>query len=345
MPVYLDSDRSGNSSLGSFTWPRRRPPAQRLEPSSRCIRIGLINNMPHAAFTATERQFISILDSASEDVSVHLSFYSLAGIPIPEPGVDNAGNVYLSVDGLMETSLDGLIVTGKEPLTPNLKDEPCWESFTQVLEWARENTYSTVWSCLAAHAAVLHLDGITRRLSREKHFGVFECMRVSDHALMEGAQPPFHVPHSRWNGVPEEDLVANGYSVLTRTVRSDVDTFVKEENSLFVFFQGHPEYDSDTLLREYRRDVGRYLRNEANSYPLLPHGYFDRATESALTSLREEAMSCRSEDLFTSVGTALETARITNTWRQAGEGIYRNWLQHISARKLERQFDGDAIVA
>jgi len=345
MPVYVDSDRASDSSPGSFTWPRRRPPSKRLEQSSRCIKIGLINNMPHAAFAATERQFISILDSASESIPVQLTLYSLPGIPRPERGGDTAGSVYLSVDTLWERSLDGLIVTGKEPITPNLKDEPCWESFTQVVEWARENTYSTVWSCLAAHAAVLHLDGIGRRRSDEKNFGVSECVRVSDHSLTEGAPSRFQVPHSRWNGLVEEELVTHGYSVLTRTAGSDVDTFVKDENSLFVFFQGHPEYDTDTLMREYRRDVGRYLRHEAETYPLLPRGYFDRSTERALSALREEAMSRRGEELFAGVGNALEAARIKNTWRRTAELIYRNWLQHISARKLASHLEGDAHVA
>jgi homoserine O-succinyltransferase len=133
--------------------------------------------------------------------------------------------------------------------------------------------------------------------------------------------------------------------VLTRTASSDVDTFAKEENSLFVFFQGHPEYDSDTLLREYRRDVGRYLRHESNTYPLVPHSYFDESTENALTGLREQAMSSRNEELFSDVGVALENARIKHTWRRTAERIYRNWLQHIGARRIHNQLDGDANVA
>jgi len=54
--------------------------------------------------------------------------------------------------------------------------------------------------------------------------------------------------------------------------------FVKERKSLFLFFQGHPEYDADSLPREYRRDVGRFLRSERESYPGMPKGYFDEAT-------------------------------------------------------------------
>lgn len=339
MPVYLQSDRSSRDSLDSeagLTRPRRKP-SSLPEPSSPCITIGLINNMPPAAFTATERQFISLLDSASEGIAIQLSLYSLAGIPRPEPGPETAGSIYSNVEDFLKTTLDGLIVTGKEPLTPDLRDEPCWKSFTQVLDWARTNTRSAVWSCLAAHAAVLYMDGIGRRRSDEKHFGLLHCTGVSGHPLRAGAPARFTVPHSRWNGLPEEELQARGYSVLARTADAGVDSFVKQERSLFVFFQGHPEYESDTLLREYRRDVGRYLRREANTYPLLPRGYFDHVTESALTALREEGVACRSEELFARVESVLETANIENTWSRTAARTYRNWLEYICAQKSESQ--------
>ena len=44
-----------------------------------------------------------------------------------------------------------------------LIDEPYWASLTQLIDWAEHNTHSSVWSCLAAHAAVLRIDGIRRR--------------------------------------------------------------------------------------------------------------------------------------------------------------------------------------
>jgi homoserine O-succinyltransferase len=345
MPVYLQSDRSIHDSLdgqNGFTWPRRKPLSSLPEPSSPCITIGLINNMPHAAFTATERQFISLLDSASEGIAIQLSLYSLAGIPRPEQGPGYAGSIYSDIGDLLETNLDGLIVTGKEPLTPDLRDEACWKSFTQVLDWARDHTHSAVWSCLAAHAAVLYMDGIGRRRSNEKHFGLLQCSGVTGHQLTAGAPPRFTVPHSRWNGLAEEALETRGYSVLARTADAGVDTFVKQEKSLFVFFQGHPEYESDTLLREYRRDVGRYLRQESATYPLLPRGYFDGPTESALTALREEGMTCPSAELFARVERALETAKIENTWHNTAARTYRNWLEYICARKSESLGELDA---
>ena len=181
--------------------------------------------MAAAAFPATERQFVSLLESASAGISIRLSLYTLSGIPRAEIVGKQTPARYANVETLWDRQLDGLIVTGREPLTPDLRDEAYWKSFTQVLEWARENTRSAVWSCLAAHAAVLHMDGICRQKSANKHFGVFDCDRVSQHALTKGLTGRYSIPHSRWNGVAEEKLTECGYAVLGRTAEAGVDTF------------------------------------------------------------------------------------------------------------------------
>jgi homoserine O-succinyltransferase/O-acetyltransferase len=304
---------------------------------SRCIRIGLINNMPDTALEATERQFRSLLASASDDMTVRLSLYALADVPRSEAGKRHIEAHYSSVDELWENDLDGLIVTGAEPRTANLIDEPYWESLARVLEWARDHTQSTVFSCLAAHAAVLQMDNIGRSKGADKHFGLFECVRVSDHPLMAGTPSRFSLPHSRWNGISEDDLAAKGYSVLTRSADAGVDLFIKQCKSLFVFFQGHPEYEADTLLREYRRDVGRFLRGEAEIYPSAPRSYFDEDTAQALTLLCEEAMHRRDEELLTYVSSALEHGAINSTWHSTAACIYKNWLEYIREKKEEQR--------
>jgi homoserine O-succinyltransferase len=338
MVVNIDSIRFRHDrSAGSAPSLSRAAAWQRPERMSQCVTIGLVNNMAGAAFKATERQFISLLDLASEGIPIHVSFYTLPGMSRAESGGHSFARHYASVEALRDTHLDGLIVTGREPKMANLRDEPYWESFTEVLEWARNNTYSTVWSCLAAHAAILHMDGIDRRKSETKNFGVFECAQVSEHHLMQGLSPRLHVPHSRWNGVVQKDLIDRGYGVLTRTADDGVDAFFKREESLFVFFQGHLEYESDTLMREYRRDVGRFVKGETSNHPLLPHGYFDRSTEKALMILRDKAIARRGTDLLTSVAAAMETTKIENTWQRSAVRIYRNWLEYICARKSESQ--------
>ncbi len=327
MPVLVDTTNfsatlpGGKASLGF----RQR--------SSRSITIGLINNMPDEALKATERQFLSLLDSASDGMEVRLLHYMLPDVPRQEPARSYLNSFYASVEDLWDGHLDGLIVTGREPLASNLKQEPYWESFTRLAEWAESNTYSTIWSCLAAHAAILHLDGIVRVKRNDKLFGIFECARATDHPLTSAAPPRFRLPHSRWNGAPEEDLAACGYSVLTRSTDAGVDTFIKQRKRLFVFFQGHPEYESDTLLREYRRDIGRYFKGETATCPLIPLGYFDDQTVYALTALRERSLCDRSEKLLLEIWANLGEKRIEKTWNASAITIYRNWLEYICAQK------------
>jgi homoserine O-succinyltransferase len=306
------------------------------ESDAACLDIGLINNMPDAALKATERQFLALLDAAADGLVVRLTLYALPDVPRTDGGRRHVSSFYSGVGDLWNGHLDGLIVTGTEPRAPDLRDEPYWGSLTRVLEWAEHNTPSTVWSCLAAHAALLHLDGIGRRPLSDKRFGVFECTRVSDHPLTAGAPSRWPMPHSRWNDIPEDALTSCGYRVLTRSDAVGADAFVKQRNSLFVFFQGHPEYEANTLLLEYRRDVGRFLRCERETYPPMPHGYLDNETVDALSALRERALSDRREALLAEFPTALATERVTDPWRTAAVCLYRNWLSYLCARKHRR---------
>ncbi len=355
MPVRVVTSRSHDNNQGGIPRTLRLPDSEFSEPPNGSIRIGLINNMPDAAFKATERQFVSLLDTASEGIEVRLSLYTLPSIPRTESIVRRAASHYASVETLWNAGhdshdgLDGLIVTGKDPVSANLRDEPSWKVMTRVIDWARENTHSTVWSCLAAHAAVLHMDGIQRCRNGVKYFGVFECARVSEDPLLAGVPLRFNVPHSRWNGISTDDLEACGYRVLARTADAGadagVDTFVKDGESLFVFFQGHPEYESDTLLREYRRDVERYLRREVNAHPGIPRGYFDHATERALAALREKAMYGQGGELRADLATALKASATENSWHKTAARIYRNWLEQIGARKNSSQCQNHAKMA
>jgi homoserine O-succinyltransferase/O-acetyltransferase len=333
MPLILDTDPS-HLGLRSCTKRCAKPSPACLDRSSRNLKIGLINNMPDSALEATERQFISLLDSASEGFSIRVRLYSLPGISRSGASAERVSEFYTGAANLPGSQLDGLIVTGREPLTPNLADEPYWESFTAVLQWARNNTYSTIWSCLAAHAAVLYQDGIKRVKNEQKQFGVYDCERVSGHPLTEGIPSSFKVPHSRWNGLPEDELVARGYGILSRTADAGVDTFVQQHKSLFVFFQGHPEYESNTPLLEYRRDIGRFVRGEMGTYPTMPRGYFDAGSLARLTDLQRDSAAGPQEGLLAGVLEILEKVDPQHAWRSTAIRLYRNWLEYMGARKL-----------
>jgi homoserine O-succinyltransferase/O-acetyltransferase len=214
-----------------------------------------------------------------------------------------------------------------------LQEEPYWPIFARIVDWAARNTVSTLWSCLAAHAAVLQLDGIARVPLPDKCFGLFECERVVRHALTALAPARSQVPHSRWNGVPEEALAACGYDVLTQAAAIGADLFVKETGSLFVFLQGHPEYDAATLLREYRRDVTRFLRRERETYPAQPQRYFDQVSTAALEAFRLRAIASRSPELMEGFPATTLREPLVSAWRACALRLYRNWLADISARR------------
>lgn len=301
--------------------------------SAGCVDIALINNMPDAALESTERQFITLLDAAAGSMPVRLTLYALPQVPRTDWGRSWLTNKYSDIDELWGRSLDAVIVTGTEPRAPALADEPYWPALTRLLDWAEENTRSSMWSCLAAHAAVRHIDGIERQPLREKCSGVLDCAKVADHPLTQDMPSPLRVPHSRCNGLAEGALDAAGYTLLTRSPDAGVDAFVKQRKSLFVLFQGHPEYETDALLREYRRDIGRFLRGERESYPAMPQGYFDAAATDVLSRFRTQALARRTEAMLADFPTSAVEATLSNGWRSSAVCFYRNWLAYLSAQK------------
>ena len=293
--------------------------------------IGLVNNMPDTALEATEAQFARLLGNAADSFDVQLRLSFLPEVPRGDIGRAHLdGGTYWPIDALLAEPLDALIVTGMEPVAPLLSDEPYWERMGRLLQWAETNTTSSIWSCLAAHAAVEILDGIRRRRLGSKCCGVFAHGVAPDQPLLEGVEEPVHTPHSRWNELSIEQLRAAGYSIVTSSAETGADMFIKHSRSLLVCFQGHPEYEETTLLREYRRDVGRYLRGQQQHYPKLPHNYFPPAALELLSAFEQRAATDPSPDLLSHFPTADVSDILRNTWGEGAIRIYRNWLASLA---------------
>src|SRR5437667_11049291 len=193
--ITRNAPATGLGTLGRAQRLHRAAATRFRESHPKSIDIGLVNNMPDAALDATERQFRALLGASADDIEVHLTVYTLPEIPRTDFGRRQV-STYADLSTLWGRHHDGLIVTGTEPRASDLKDEPFWESLTRVLEWAENHTYSTILSCLAAHAGILHMDGITRRPLGDKRLGIFECVRVSDHPLTATAPNRLRMPHS-----------------------------------------------------------------------------------------------------------------------------------------------------
>jgi homoserine O-succinyltransferase len=311
-------------------------PNNRYGAGSESVRVALINNMPDPALEDTEIQFMELLESASGDLPVRLKLFSLPRVPRGDRGLQHLNSFYSGVDELWNSPVDAVIITGTEPRQADLRQEPYWHALAGVLDWCERNTSSTVLSCLAAHASVLHSDGISRQPLSDKQFGVFDSDVVCPHQLTAGAPHTIRFPHSRWNEVREDSLVSCGYSILTRSSEAGVDLFTKQKrNSLFVHFQGHPEYGAQTLLKEYRRDIKRFVRHERETYPTLPFGYFDAVAARLLADYREAVVAHPNEEQLLFFPEALVVESLQNSWRSSATAIYRNWLQYVLSRRNE----------
>jgi homoserine O-succinyltransferase/O-acetyltransferase len=292
------------------------------------LTIGLINNMPDSALQATERQFMRLLQAAAGNNRIHLHCFSLPSVQRSQTAKWRVDRQYTDIADLGRLQIDGLIVTGAEPNAATLPEEPFWQDLTDIIDWAEANTRSTIWSCLAAHAAVLHLDGIERRQLAAKCSGIYDCARTTDHWLTKDLLSPFKVAHSRLNELRERDLVARGYRLLTASPQAGLDIFARELRSQFIFFQGHPEYEALSLQREYLRDITRYLAGERDSYPAFPAGYFDIETEIKLAGFERRARAERKLPL--SVELPGLTLRQGIAAESAATAIFANWLGYLS---------------
>ncbi len=295
--------------------------------------IGIVNNMPDTALRATERQFRALLGAAACGRPLRIRLFHAPGVPRSQACRAYLSLAYESTDQLWDSQLDGLIVTGAEPRAHSLLDEPYWPALAKLTDWAEEHTASTIWSCLAAQAAVLRADGIVRRPFGWKLSGVYACAKTMDHPLTAGLPSSWRGPQTRYNDLPEAELVARGYRILSRLPDAGADMFIREGRSLFWCMQGHPEYDPEALFREYRRDINRFLTGERDDYPDPMHGYFDSATEAALDAFRLQALRTRDPALLDRLPEALAGWTPPHDWREPVIQLYTNWLLHLAQHR------------
>jgi homoserine O-succinyltransferase len=332
MPVTIERlSPAGIAQLGNIR--ERRLRRGTIRDRGKRIEIGLVNNMPDAAVLATERQFSALLEAASGQADVALHLYAMRDVPRSEEARTAMARTYQDVSRLRGKRLDALIVTGAEPVTPELSQEPYWRALCELIDWADANTATTILSCLAAHVGVQHLDGVKRRRLPAKCSGLFAFETVARNKLVADLISGVLTPHSRLNGLSEQELTRKGYQALTADAEIGVDVFIKQKQSLFVFLQGHPEYEDDSLAREYRRDMNRYLRREREALPAIPVDYFPEQVERSLAVFAERARLERRPELMTAFPDAGALGPGNTPWRQSATRLYRNWLDIIVERK------------
>lgn len=286
------------------------------------LHIGLLNMMPDAAIEATERQFYRLVGESNPIAQFYMHPFTLPTLPRGAKAQAHIAQFYESFDEIRAKGLDALIITGANVTHPNLADEPFWQPLIEVIDWAWDNVTSTLCSCLATHAVMQFRYGQTRVKQPAKIWGVFEH-RVTDlrHPLVGDVNTRFDVPHSRWNDVSRAQFAAAGVKVLAESAAAGVHLAVSADGLRHVFFQGHPEYDTISLLKEYKRDLLLAAAGKLD-WPPFPQRYFD-ATAQALLSEYGQRIKAGETLEFPE---ALLLPHLDNTWHDTAEAVVGNWI-------------------
>lgn len=312
-----------------------------LSQDIRELHVGLLNMMPDAALQATERQFIRLVGSSNRIAQFYVHPFA---VDVDTRGTDARAYIeryYESFETLVDAGLDALIITGANPVQEDLRNEVFWEPLVDVLAWARESVCSVICSCLATHADFKISYGVERVRLPEKRWGVYSHKVLErEHPLVSDINTRFDAPHSHVYDLSPEQFREAGTMVLAESEQAGVHLAVSPDGLRFIYFQGHPEYDATSLMKEYKREVGRAAAG-TRDYPPFPATYFDAETQTLLSEYRFELMAAAAAgaDLppFPEQDVA---ARVDNTWADTGKAIFNNWLgliyqlTHADRRRL-----------
>lgn len=307
---------------------------QALGQDIRELHIGLLNMMPDSALQVTELQFLRMLGSANSIVQLYVHPFTIPGLGRNGDAQAHIDRHYESFDDLREQGLDALIVTGANVSRPKLQDEAFWEPLGEITDWATEHVTSMLCSCLATHALLQRNHDIHRRRMATKRWGVYVHRATpagrgpnGTHPLLKGTNTRFDVPHSRWNEITSSQLDDAGLPVLVESVEGDVQMATSPDGIRTVYFQGHPEYDAVSLLKEFKREVGRYAEGEADELPPYPENYLlPPAALLARQHLDQVHRFRHGGGPQPEVPEAEMAAWLDNTWRDTGKAIFNNWL-------------------
>ena len=299
------------------------------------LHVGFLNMMPDAALVATERQFIRLVGNCNRIAQFYVYPFSLPEMKRSDETRDYIERYYCKFEDLKKQGLDALIITGANPVSPELDKELFWEPLIEVVRWADKNVASTLFSCLATHAMLKHLHGIERQPLPQKRWGVYSHrIHQAQHPLLRDINTRFDVPHSRYNEISSTQLEDAGLSVLVDSKTAGVHMAVSADQFRMIFFQGHPEYDMNSLLKEYKREVQRYLSGELESAPAFPEHYFPAEAKQIARRFITDAN--KGDGIPDSFESEIEWL-LDNTWGDTAKAIVSNWLGLVyQVTNLER---------
>lgn len=292
------------------------------------LHIGILNLMPDAALEATERQFMRMVGGCNRIAQFKIHLFTVPDFDRGDKAQAHIDAYYESFEYIKQVGLDALIITGANPVQASLEDEPFWGSLLEVVSWAKQSVSSTMCSCLASHALVQHFNGIMRYKLEQKRWGVYSHRIVNfDHPLVANINTRFDAPHSHVYEVNSRQLREQNLQVLVSSEDADFHLATSEDGFRFIYFQGHPEYDSISLFKEYKREVSRFISGVRKNYPPFPEHFLSREATLVLNRFRDKALTNGQNKVsMQDFPESQIVPMLDNTWSDTGKAVVNNWL-------------------
>lgn len=293
------------------------------------LHIGLLNMMPDAALKATEMQFFRLIADSNPIAQFYVHPFSIPSVERGKKAQAHIDEYYETFDEIKAQGLDALIITGANVVGPDLASQIFWQDLIEVADWSHDNVTSTLCSCLATHAVLDFRYGQKRNPQKSKKWGVYQHhLTKIFHPLTIDVNTNFQVPHSRWNEVYPEQFIAAG---LTTLVKEDDDGCVhlatSEDGIRTVFFQGHPEYDTISLLKEFKREVLLFIEGKLEAYPPLPENYFGLLEQAILNEYRVKLVSAMKKNKeLPEFPEHKILPHLSNSWCDTADAVVGNWI-------------------
>ena len=211
------------------------------------LTVGLVNLMPTRI--ETERQWARLLGNSEYDVALQLIHMKTR--PSTHTDAEYLEKHYLTFDEVDFDAIGALIVTGAPVELMPFEAVDYWEELKMLLNVASEKKIPILSVCWGAQALMYLRYGIDKVALPQKCFGVFEHVGFS-------RSEKIHFPHSRHTGWSRAALLNEpALKIWIDSEEAGVFACVDEKGDWYL--SGHMEYEKETLIKEYERDVSKGL--------------------------------------------------------------------------------------
>lgn len=264
MPIKIQSDLPACKILGQeniFVITEKRAQTQDIRP----LKVAIVNLMPTRE--VTETQILRLL--ANTPLQIEISLVRMENHLYKHTGMDYLTKFYIPSSALFSQKFDGLIITGAPVEHLPFEKVDYWKELCEIMDYAKENVFSTLYVCWGAFAGLYHLHGIQKHQTENKLFGIFMNYRTTTNdPLLRGLDDTFPIPQSRNATIYEKDILPHQeLTILAKSPDAGI-TIAKSNDNREIFMTGHLEYDTMTLADEYWRDIKKGLKIN------LPRNYF-----------------------------------------------------------------------